>query len=417
MLRDESGPTPSAERVGARWARTSASRKALAIATSAVEKVLSLLEKDANNREIAREMRRDGVHLDGVHVQKITDLLMDGYDPEIVSNEMRYILGGAKQASWLKLVHNAVAETILDALNIRSSDEAQDLMDNVLDGREFKEMVDDLLEYANDPVGARYAARWETMPKGWTDESRKKFWNTMTGDVKHKVTKCIKEMEGKVDDPGAFCASLADRVDPGWRSRQAGRGRDDARPPKGTLYMDGTAFKRNLTFERAASVVRSTAPQMDRSTEFVFRLQQAHLAGGDEWVWRKGEWIDRPMRYAACCENCTSPSEPHTPCAGGGPLTSQPDYGTSGAALPRAATSTLSPRAAPLAKGPNHALWKDQGKWVITDLRRRVFLEPFGRQDDAYKAWAQLAGHRRASGSRTPRADLLVARFMETRSK
>jgi len=65
------------------------------------------------------------------------------------------------------------------------------------------------------------ADKWEKMPKGWTDESRKQFWETLTGDVKHKVTKCIKEMEGKFDDPGAFCASLADRVDPGWRSRTA----------------------------------------------------------------------------------------------------------------------------------------------------------------------------------------------------
>lgn len=65
------------------------------------------------------------------------------------------------------------------------------------------------------------ADKWETLPKGWTDKSRKEFWETLTGDVKHPVTKCIKEMEGKFDDPGAFCASLADRVDPGWRSRTA----------------------------------------------------------------------------------------------------------------------------------------------------------------------------------------------------
>ena len=66
------------------------------------------------------------------------------------------------------------------------------------------------------------ADKWETMPKGWTDESRKKFWNSLTGDVKHKVTKCIKEMKGKVDDPGAFCASLADRVEgKGWRSERS----------------------------------------------------------------------------------------------------------------------------------------------------------------------------------------------------
>ena len=67
----------------------------------------------------------------------------------------------------------------------------------------------------------KQADKWEKMPKGWTDESRKQFWDKITGDVKHKVTKCIKEMEGKFDDPGAFCASLSDRVDPGWRSRTA----------------------------------------------------------------------------------------------------------------------------------------------------------------------------------------------------
>jgi len=66
----------------------------------------------------------------------------------------------------------------------------------------------------------RRAEKWESMPKGWTDESRAKFWDTLTGDVKHKVTKCIKKMEGKdgIDDPGAFCAALADRVEGSeWR--------------------------------------------------------------------------------------------------------------------------------------------------------------------------------------------------------
>lgn len=64
-------------------------------------------------------------------------------------------------------------------------------------------------------------AAWESLPKGWTEESVKKFWGALTGDVKHKVTKCIKKMEGKggLDDPGAFCASLADKVEgKGWRS-------------------------------------------------------------------------------------------------------------------------------------------------------------------------------------------------------
>jgi len=62
--------------------------------------------------------------------------------------------------------------------------------------------------------------KWKKLPKGWTDESRSKMWNSLVGDVKHKVTKCIKQMTGKVDDAGAFCASLADRVEgKGWRER------------------------------------------------------------------------------------------------------------------------------------------------------------------------------------------------------
>jgi len=64
--------------------------------------------------------------------------------------------------------------------------------------------------------------KWKKLPKGWTDESRKKFWNSLTSRApKHKVTQCIKRMEGKVDNPGAFCASLADRVIPGWRQEAA----------------------------------------------------------------------------------------------------------------------------------------------------------------------------------------------------
>ena len=58
----------------------------------------------------------------------------------------------------------------------------------------------------------KQAAKWEDMPKGWTEESRQKFWDSLTGDRKHRITKCIKEMEGKVTDPGKFCGALASRV-------------------------------------------------------------------------------------------------------------------------------------------------------------------------------------------------------------
>ena len=62
---------------------------------------------------------------------------------------------------------------------------------------------------------------WDKLPPGWTEESLKSFWSSLTGDRKGKVTACIKKMEGKVDDPGAFCASLADKIsgDTSWRGK------------------------------------------------------------------------------------------------------------------------------------------------------------------------------------------------------
>ena len=69
-------------------------------------------------------------------------------------------------------------------------------------------------------VAARHA-QWDNLPKGWTSKSVDSFWNTMVGDAKHKVTKCMKKMDGKIDDTGAFCASLADKVEgKGWRSEK-----------------------------------------------------------------------------------------------------------------------------------------------------------------------------------------------------
>jgi len=71
-----------------------------------------------------------------------------------------------------------------------------------------------------DPGGHKWKG---PLPKGWTDESRKKFWDSLTGRApKHKVTQCIKKMQDTdITDPGAFCAALADRVIPGWREEAA----------------------------------------------------------------------------------------------------------------------------------------------------------------------------------------------------
>lgn len=71
------------------------------------------------------------------------------------------------------------------------------------------------------PLIRKVAAKWKKLPKGWTEESVKKFWASMAGDVKHKVTKCMERMDGKISNPGAFCASLRDRVEgKEWRSER-----------------------------------------------------------------------------------------------------------------------------------------------------------------------------------------------------
>jgi len=60
----------------------------------------------------------------------------------------------------------------------------------------------------------RAAFGWDKLPKGWTQDSVEKFWSSLTGDVKHKVTKCIKRMEKHMGEgAGGFCASLADQVE------------------------------------------------------------------------------------------------------------------------------------------------------------------------------------------------------------
>jgi len=61
-------------------------------------------------------------------------------------------------------------------------------------------------------------AGFETKPKGWTDGSVKKYSKTfskkMKGNVKSKgfFDKCVKKMEGKVDNPEGFCAALKDEA-------------------------------------------------------------------------------------------------------------------------------------------------------------------------------------------------------------
>lgn len=61
---------------------------------------------------------------------------------------------------------------------------------------------------SNLEAAAAVVIGWAEWPEGWTKESAKKFWDTITEEKKHKRTKCIEKMSGSIDNPGAFCNSL-----------------------------------------------------------------------------------------------------------------------------------------------------------------------------------------------------------------
>ena len=69
---------------------------------------------------------------------------------------------------------------------------------------------------------ARTADKWKALPKGWTQDSLQRFWDSLTSKApKRPVTRCIQQMSGKIDDPGAFCAAARDRAEgKGWRSEE-----------------------------------------------------------------------------------------------------------------------------------------------------------------------------------------------------
>jgi len=73
-------------------------------------------------------------------------------------------------------------------------------------------------------LNTKTSRKWiSPLPDGWTDASRKKYWDTLTREAPvHKVTECIKKIKDTdITNPGAFCGALADDVIPGWRKEVA----------------------------------------------------------------------------------------------------------------------------------------------------------------------------------------------------
>lgn len=57
-------------------------------------------------------------------------------------------------------------------------------------------------------------AGFKKYPKGWDQNSVKRFAKTIGGDPKEKkwFEKCVKSMEGKISSPEGFCASVRDEA-------------------------------------------------------------------------------------------------------------------------------------------------------------------------------------------------------------
>jgi hypothetical protein len=53
----------------------------------------------------------------------------------------------------------------------------------------------------------RKGHKWRKLPKGWSAKSRKKYYESIGG-----FDECMEKMKDKMDEPGAFCASLKDRA-------------------------------------------------------------------------------------------------------------------------------------------------------------------------------------------------------------
>jgi len=69
----------------------------------------------------------------------------------------------------------------------------------------------DMLRLAS---SAHTAEAWKNLPEGWTDDSRRKFWESIGGSLQ----KCMAKVEGHVTDPGAFATALRDRIEQsGWK--------------------------------------------------------------------------------------------------------------------------------------------------------------------------------------------------------
>ena len=196
-------------------------------------------------------------------------------------------------------------------------------------------------------VAARVAKKWKKLPKGWTEESVKKFWDSLTDRApKHPVSRCIREMDGKVSNPGAFCGGLADQMIPGWREEAAKERAKKTGARNDPYWMtarypgrdhNGKPFRKgDRVFYYPLTKTILTGPEAEAAS----RDFESH-AFDEDFGMRAG--ADDGARFLAknkkACGDGPCQCGGQCGCKGGSPLSMQPDYGTSDAALPRGASA------------------------------------------------------------------------------
>lgn len=72
----------------------------------------------------------------------------------------------------------------------------------------LREYLEEKVTFKGQDIG------WKKYPKGWSRESVQKFAKSLSGDPSSKgwFDACVKKMEGKLDNPQAFCATVRDEA-------------------------------------------------------------------------------------------------------------------------------------------------------------------------------------------------------------
>lgn len=93
--------------------------------------------------------------------------------------------------------------------------------------------------------GAEVVYGADNLPKGWDQGSAKKYWDALTGEVVHKRSRCMKEMSGKVSDPGAFCT---------WAEQAGGKEASAKQSPQTTTATAQKNRSKQLTTTKHAAL-------------------------------------------------------------------------------------------------------------------------------------------------------------------